>query len=298
MLRRRAEHSEGMQAMTTHGHWKSLSFYARGRTAVFASRMDQRQSYCCYIPESYEEHGSTRYPLAVLVHGSRRDATGLRDEFIDFAEANQCVLLAPLFPCGIEERGEQHNYKQIAYRGIRYDLVLLDMVEEVSQAYRVDTERFLMHGFSGGGQFAHRFFYLHPKRLLGVSIGAPGIVTLPDPRKPWWIGVDRMEERFGRAFDLAAMRDVSTQCVVGADDVETWDVIVAPSSSNWMEGVNDTGETRVERLRALERAFAQQGIRTRFDVVPGVAHAGGQVQGPVKDFFAELLRELREHPPA
>lgn len=279
--------------MTTSGHWQSLSFYARGRTSVFASRLDQRQSYCCYIPASYEEHAETRYPLAVLVHGSLRDATGLRDQFIDFAEANQCVLLAPLFPCGIEERGDLHNYKRIAYRGIRYDLVLIDMVAEVAETYRIDAERFLMHGFSGGGQFAHRFYYLHPERLLGVSIGAPGIVTLPDPDKPWWIGLGRMDAQFGRKPDLAAMRAVPTQLVVGADDIETWDVTVSPASANWMEGVNDTGETRVARLRSLEAAFKECGIATRFDLVPGVAHAGGQVQEPVKAFFAETLRKLR-----
>jgi len=251
--------------------------------------MEQRLSYCCYIPTSYAEKSDTRYPLAVLVHGSLRDATGLRDQFIDFAEANQCVLLAPLFPCGIVERGDLHNYKRIAYQGIRYDLVLLDMVAEISEIYRLDADRFLMHGFSGGGQFAHRFFYLHPERLLGVSIGAPGLVTLPDPHKPWWVGLGGMEKQFGKAPNLDAMRKVAVEMVVGADDIETWDVTVKPGSANWMEGVNDTGETRVDRLRSLEKAFQDKGISARFDLVPGVEHAGGQVQEPVKAFFADLL---------
>ena len=95
------------------GHGQTISYYLMGRTAISACRADQRFSYCCYLPESYEEAGTRRYPLAVLVHGSLRDATSLRDQFIDFAEANQCVLLAPLFPCGIEEPGDTHNYKRI-----------------------------------------------------------------------------------------------------------------------------------------------------------------------------------------
>lgn len=275
--------------MTSKGHWETLSYYARGRTSVFASRLDQRFSYCCYLPASYEEKAETRYPLAVLVHGSLRDATGLRDQFIDFAEANQCILIAPLFPCGIEEPGELHNYKRIAYHGIRYDLVLLDMVAEIGGIYRLDAGRFLLHGFSGGGQFAHRFLYLHPERLLGVSIGAPGSVTLPDPGKPWWVGLGGVEQRFGLKPDVEAMRRVAVQMVVGADDIETWDITIKPSSPSWMAGINDTGETRVDRLRSLQRAFEAKGIAVRFDLVPGVEHAGAQVQGPVKAFFAELL---------
>jgi len=283
--------------MTEKGHWASLSYYARGRTAVFASRMDQRFSYCCYIPASYEEHGDGRYPLTVLVHGSLRDATGLRDQFIDYAEDNQTILLAPLFPCGIEEPGDLHNYKRILYRGIRYDLILLDMVDEVGVTYRIDASTFLMHGFSGGGQFVNRCFYLHPSRLAAISIGAPGIVTLPDPGKPWWVGLGGAEAQFGIRPDLDAMRRVAVQMVIGGDDVETWDVTVKPTSPNWMAGVNDAGVTRIERLRTLQRAFEAHGIGVRFDLVPGIEHQGQLVQGPVKAFFAHALACRRSGSP-
>lgn len=275
------------------GHGETLSYYQMGRTAISACQADQRFSYCCYLPESYEEKGTQRYPLAVLVHGSTRNADILRDQFVDFAEANQCALLAPLFPCGIEEPGDMHNYKRVLYRGIRYDLILLSMIEEVSGIYRLETDKVLMHGFSGGGQFVHRFFYLHPERLSGVSIGAPGIVTLPDPDKPWWVGTDGMQTAFGSAPDPAAMREVAVQMVIGGDDIETWDVTVAPTSSNWMEGINEAGATRVDRLRSLEAAFLKLDIPVRFDVVPGVEHVGHLVHPPVKAFFTEVLRACR-----
>lgn len=272
------------------GHGKNISYYLLGRTALAACQADQRFSYCCYLPESYEEAGTRHYPLAVLVHGSGRNADILRDQFIDFAEANQCALLAPLFPCGIEEPGDTHNYKRILYRGIRYDKILLSMIEEVAGIYRLETDNLLMHGFSGGGQFVHRFFYLYPEMLSAVSIGAPGVVTLPDPDKPWWRGTSGMKEIFGREPDLAAMRKVAVQMVVGGDDIETWDVTVAPGSPNWVEGINETGATRVERLRSLEKAFQSLEIPVRFDVVPGVEHIGHLVQPPVKAFFTEALR--------
>lgn len=276
--------------MTRTGHGKDLTFYQFGRTALFASRMDQRFSWGAYLPSSYSEDEDRTYPLAVLIHGSLRNVDQLRDEFIDFAEENQCVLLAPLFPCGIEVPGDLHNYKHILFRGIRFDLLVLDMIEEVSQLYRLQKEKVLMHGFSGGGQFVHRFFYLHPERLLAASIGAPGTVTLPDENTDWWVGTRRMEEIFGRPFNPQAMRDVAVQLVIGDEDVETWEVIVKPTSSFWMQGINDCGETRIERLRALEASLVKMGITPRFDLVPGVAHHGGKVQGPVKAFFTDVLK--------
>lgn len=274
--------------MPTPDQTASLNFYRRGRTPIFASRMDQRFSWCCYVPDGYDPAGDRVHPLAVLVHGSLRDADILRDAFIDFAEAHQCLLLAPLFPAGIDDAEDLHNYKHIAYRGIRYDLIVLDMVEELAGRYRVAKEKVLMHGFSGGAQFAHRFFYLHPGRLRAVSVGAPGTVTLPDQRD-WWVGVKGMEEIFGRPLDVAAMRDVAVQLVIGDQDIETWDVIVGPQSPFWMEGINDSGETRVDRLRSLETGLRSIGVDLRFDTVPGVSHDGTGIQGPVKAFFSQVL---------
>jgi hypothetical protein len=78
--------------------------------------------------------------------------------------------------------------------------------------------------------------------------------------------------------------------VVGGDDTEIWE-INNPGDSNWMDGVELTGDTRVERLRTLERNFAAHGIAVRLDIVPGVAHSGLGVRPAVEAFFAELLSD-------
>lgn len=270
-----------------------LSCYQLGRTSIFASQIDQRFSYCCYIPARYAEKGTERYPLVVLVHGSNRDAETLRNQFADFAEAHQVVVLAPLFPCGIEEPADTHNYKRIEYRGIRFDRILLGMIDEVDRLYRLDSGRFLLHGFSGGGQFVHRFFYLHPERLLAISIAAPGVVTLPTPDRSWWVGTGGIEAQLGRAMNLVAMRQVAVQMVVGAEDLETSEVAVTPDSSHWMDGINESGETRVARLKTLERTFLSLDIPVRFDLVAGAGHEGCRLQPPVKDFFGAILTRLR-----
>lgn len=271
------------------GHGKAISYYGFGRTSLYACHYDQRFSYCLYVPESYDEEGDTTYPLAVIVHGTNRSAQEYRDRFVDFAEREQCIIMAPLFPCGIIEPGELNNYKWIEYHGIRYDHVLLAMIDEIAGIYRLRGDRFLMHGFSGGGHFAHRFFYLHPSRLLGVSIGAPGVVTLLDEERDWWVGVRGLEERFGVALDVPAMREVAVQMVIGGDDTETWEITIEPHHARWMPGADLAGRTRLERMVALRESFARHGISVRHDVVPGIGHHGYALLDLVKDFFEEVL---------
>ncbi|QUH02006.1 alpha/beta hydrolase [Saccharopolyspora erythraea] len=262
-------------------------FYSTGSTTVFASRYDQRFSYCLHVPRQHDPDGEA-LPLVVAQHGTGRRGPQYRDNFAGFAEEHGCVVLAPLFPAGIDDPDDLHNFKFIRYGDIRFDLVLLAMVDEVGERFNVHTRRFLLHGFSGGGQFAHRFFYLHPDRLAGVSIGAPGRVTLIDHERPWWIGLKDVERIVGAAPKLDQLAEVPVQMVVGGADVETWE-INNPGDSNWMDGAQDAGRTRVERLTTLRENFEKHGIRVRFDIVDGVGHEPMSVLESVKDFFAGIL---------
>jgi len=269
---------------------RKLGMFDRKATPFFACQKDQRFSYCLYIPSNYQEEGDDRRPLVVVLHGTARTAAPYRDNWIPFAEETGAVILSPLFPAHIIDPEDTDNYKLIRYHDIRYDHVFLSMVDEVAATYRVHADRFLLHGFSGGGQFANRFFFLHPHRLQAVSIGAPGMVTLLDESRDWWVGVRNIQEQFGTALDLAAMRRAQVQMVVGADDTQTSEITIQPDWSYWwMEGANSAGVTRIDRLQALRRSFETHGIAVRFDLVPGIGHAGMPVQDTVRDFFRKVL---------
>jgi pimeloyl-ACP methyl ester carboxylesterase len=270
---------------------RKLLFYEKGSTSQFACTFDQRFSFCLHVPHSYDEQAAERWPLIVLIHGTERGSQKYRDLFARFADEQRAIVLAPLFPCGIEEPLDLENYKFIAYRGIRFDRVLLAMIEQIGARYHLDADKFLIHGFSGGGHFVHRFLYLHPQRLRAASIGAPGMVTLLDPTLPWWVGTADLQQRFGIELNVEAMREVAIQMAVGAADVETWEITVPPDSPLFMPGVNEAGRTRIERLRALAASFERQGINVRFDLVSGVAHEGWHPQfiRAVQDFFAGVL---------
>ncbi|MCX8995907.1 alpha/beta hydrolase [Rhizobiaceae bacterium BDR2-2] len=278
-------------AKQRQGHGIKLSFYDFGATPFFASQMDQRFSYCLYVPQDYSETEDKRYDLAVIVHGTGRTATWYRDRFADFAEKNDCIVLAPLFPVGIIEPGELANYKRIEFHGIRYDFVLLSMVDEVAAKYRLRDRGFLMYGYSGGGQFCQRLFMLHPQRLMAVSIGAPGVVTLLNADYDWWVGVRDIGQRFGREIDLEAMRSVAVQTLIGSEDTQTWEITIPRDSKLWMDGAELQGANRLDRIEALARSFEAAGIRVRRDVVPGVAHSPFDMADPAEDFFSSVLKE-------
>jgi pimeloyl-ACP methyl ester carboxylesterase len=176
---------------------------------------------------------------------------------------------------------------------IRYDLVLLAMVDEVAAKYRHDWSRFAMFGFSGGGHFTHRFAILHPDKLWAASIGAARSVTLLDPGRDWWVGIRDLKERFGIAFDRSALARVPVQMVVGDADLETWEITHKPGGTYWMEGANDAGRTRPERLRALADSFEAAGVKVRFDLVPGMAHSRNEALPVVQDFLADVLADMR-----
>lgn len=275
------------------GHGKTLSYYDFGHTTVYASRFDQRFAYCAYVPQDYDEDGDKTYPLAVIVHGTERGMQRYRDAFADFAEEQGVIVLCPLFPTNICFPGDLSTYKALRHGDLHYDAVLIDMVEEMRERYRIAGERVMMYGFSGGGHFTHRFLYLHPERLLAASIGAPGVVTLLDFEHDWWVGLRNFEAVFGKPVDVEAMRKVAVQAVIGAADTETWEITITPDDAWWMPGADLAGANRNDRIRALKQSLEAQGIAVRLDVEPGVAHDDRTLLKHVKAFFADTLAAAR-----
>lgn len=266
--------------------WRNL--YERGATMVFAGKLDPRFSYCMYVPADFDLAPQT-YTALVSVHGTFRDMAAYRNAFSQFSETNRCVVIAPLFPVGVRGDDNSSGYKMLLEGDIRYDEILLGMLDEAGARLGARFEKFLLFGFSGGGQFVQRFAYLHPDRLRAVSIGSPGSVTLLDDTRDWWAGIRNVKALFGKDVDLAALRRVAVQLTVGAADTETWEIQYAPGSAQYMEGINDTGRTRIERNTTLKKNLEAHGITVSQQIVPGVAHDVMKIVPYVQEFFREVL---------
>lgn len=272
---------------------RNVPSYDRGATPVIAYRDDPRFCYCLYVPHRFDESFCPP-ELVVAVHGTVRTFMAYRDNFAAFAKWNNCIILAPLFPVGIKGDRNRDGFKYMKEDDLRYDEILLGMVREVSEIYGRDFRRFGLFGYSGGGHFTHRFLMLRPEYLWAASIGAPGSVTLLDPDRDWWVGTRNIETVFGRPIDEEAMAQVPVQMIVGAADLETWEITHKPGSRNWMPDANHAGTTRPERLASLRDSFEARGIKVRFDLIPNMAHDGTAAVSSAQDFFAENLSVLRK----
>ena len=267
----------------TRGTGSGSAFLFR-RTAFFAHRADPRFSYCLYVPDAIRQ-------ICVYVHGTYRDAAFYRDHLSDFAIRNRVLLICPLFPAGLIDPDDVDNYKQLLFRGIRFDLILLDMLEEIRERYDVADDRFMLGGFSGGAQFAHRFAYLHPGHVQALSLAAPGRVTLLDDSLDWWSGIRDVEQLFGQVIDAGALRDMPIQLLVGEND--NANITTNKGDADWAPGANRAGSTRRERLVSLYEQYRQIGCDVTLELVEDCGHNWLPLQEPTVAFFESIIGGTR-----
>jgi poly(3-hydroxybutyrate) depolymerase len=186
-------------------------------------------------------------------------------------------------------------------------LILFHMLDEVTLRWPgIDTKKVFMMGFSGGGQFAHRFMYLHPERLLGVSIGAPGRVTMLDEREKWPRGVQDIKEVFGtqERIQKEMIRLLPIQLVVGsADNVvhggdAFWEWLnrkkfELEKGQNASECLHSPPTGRLDIMKELHEVWKKDGIASTLDIVDGVKHDVEGVLETVKDFLRVHIKSLQ-----
>lgn len=285
---------------------------------------DPRTSYALYVPSKHYNPdplgaglGSNylpRLPLVVFVHGTRRNTSAIFHSWVPFAESTPCAILAPLFPSNMEGANDLSSYKVLRSVTVRSDLALLSMLDEVARCWPgIETGKVYLTGFSGGGQFVHRFLYLYPERLAAASVGAPGKVTILDDQQGWPRGIADVQSIFDRPVQKELIKQVRLQLVVGGADVELhggkefldW-VRKLKRQCKHREGLHDgneedgksdspsMGQGRRDTLERLHTMWKEDGIEAQFDVVPQVGHSAEGVQGYVLAFLQRCIPRPNE----
>ncbi|KAK5947300.1 hypothetical protein PMZ80_001450 [Knufia obscura] len=292
------------------------------RTALQA---DPRISYEAYIPDAHypPDDNTQKLPLLVAIHGTGRDTEKYLNIWKDFADTNKCAVSTPLFLALLQGPLDFDGYHFLGrappWSGepaetwlnasvevetmaetsgdpatdLRYDLLLLKMLDEVSIRWpAIDTSKVFLTGFSGGGQFGHRFFYLHPERLAALSVGAPGSITAFNYEQNWPTGLKNIEDIFNQTVDVSELKKIPILGSVGSNDTGPG----TPRLRSNVPGSNfgteeETNETRVDGLVRLMKGWQEAGLDASYTVVEGPGHEMIEVNPVVAVFMEKHIRK-------
>lgn len=233
-------------------------------------KSDPEQRYFLYVPP---ESGSGGRVL-VTVHGVSRNAEEHARRFKRLAKRYGVVLVAPLFP---EKRFPDYQRLGQSGKGERPDRALQAILGEVGDLTGADVARVYLFGYSGGGQFAHRYAMAYPERVAKVAVGAAGWYTFPDPAASFPRGLKTRSQWLKSRLKPEAFLKVPMAAFVGERDTRR-----GPERPELKQSVkidSQQGLTRLERGRhwidAMRAAAAAYGLSTpyAYDTLPHASHS-------------------------
>ncbi|HMA11907.1 MAG TPA: hypothetical protein VKO83_08465 [Steroidobacteraceae bacterium] len=208
-------------------------------------------------------------PMLVSVHGYTRNALSHAIRFRGLADRHGAVCVVPCF-----SHSRHRRYQQLApgIGGEAPDAALCGLLDLVADARRLQERPAAWFGFSGGGQFVHRFALRHPHRVAAAAIAAPGWYTFPDAGTDWPRGL-RVTEGAPRP-DIEALLGIPLLVLVGDRDTQQEALLNCSP-----EIVAQQGSHRLERaerwVSAMRAAAAARGLpaKVTLERLRGAGHS-------------------------
>jgi poly(3-hydroxybutyrate) depolymerase len=218
----------------------------------------------------------TDAPILFVMHGFHRSAKAYRDDWAHHADRLGFIVVAPLF----DEKRWGSEYAYPAMKGADgrprdTAQTSFGLIEHLFDALRTAAgnrqTRYLIYGFSEGGQFVHRLVLTQPNaRYSRAVIGTPGWYTMPNFGIAWPYGLKHTRT------DRAALKKILERDVVlllgAADNDPNHDELrkkrqaMAQGAHRVARGENFFGQAQAQAAE-LKANFAW-----RMQIVPGVAH--------------------------
>jgi pimeloyl-ACP methyl ester carboxylesterase len=181
-----------------------------GSARLASAAGDVPLDYYLYVPPG----GGRGARMLAAVHGVGGRAAEQIRLLAPLAERHRVVLLAPCFtnpPC--------RAYQRLGTRFFRADRALERVVEAAARRAGADASRIFLIGYSGGGQFVHRYAMAHPERVAAAVVAAAGWYTWPDPGVPFPYGIGPTPRLPDLRFDAEALLRLRMLVVAGEWDV-------------------------------------------------------------------------------
>jgi pimeloyl-ACP methyl ester carboxylesterase len=266
-------------------------YLRRGSFSKQCLTQDPDFQYFLYVPDTAGEHAKT----FVTVHGYTRNVIEHVEMFAPFAYQHGLILVAPLFS---KERFPDYQRLGRKGKGGRADIRLDMVVSEAAGQTGADSERIYLFGFSGGGQFVHRYAMAYPERVSRAVIASAGWYTFPDPVLEYPFGIRNGSLLSGIDFNPGEFLQVPVCVMVGEHDIERDDEFRKSKSLDRQQGT-----TRLERgrrwIRTVSAAAKALSLDTvyNFEVLPESNHsfAACMKQGNMGERVFAFLLNQNEH---
>ena len=182
-----------------------------GETILRTLEGRPRIDYYLHVPT----RGGRASRVLVAVHGIAEQAAEHVARLRTLAESAGVTLVAPRFA-----RPEFRDYQRLGRTGFgeRADHALDRVVAEIERLTGAIGGRVFLFGYSGGGQFVHRYALAHPERVVAAVAVASGWYTFPDPGRRYPFGIRAAKRLPGVRFDPASFLRVPILVAVGDAD--------------------------------------------------------------------------------
>ncbi|MGD9018899.1 MAG: hypothetical protein PVJ25_03030 [Desulfuromonadales bacterium] len=243
--------------------------------------------YFVYIPESYQDDGKILY----TIHGISRNAAEHVQGFIAQAERHGTVLVGPLF---LKENFPRYQRLGTNVQQERADMAFNHILQDVHEWLRVSPAPMKLFGFSGGGQFLHRYAMFYPKRVARMVLAAPGWYTFPDPDRKYPFGLKPTRDWPKLKFSLEKFLQIPTLVLVGEEDDLRDKDLNRDREIDSFQGLNriERAERWINANRNLARSYDIP-ADFRMETIPNASHAYESYMGhpPFAEQVFEFLLE-------
>jgi predicted esterase len=224
-------------------------------------------NYFVYVPKSCPDSSK----ILFTIHGISRNAKEHIQGFSAQAERHETILVAPLF---LKENFPRYQQLGTSAQQERADMAFDHVLQDVHERLGIPPTPMRMFGFSGGGQFVHRYAMFYPKRVARMVITAPGWYTFPDPDRKYPYGLKSTRDWPQLSFSLDKFLEIPAMVTIGEeDDLRDKDLNKSKEIDSFQ------GLTRVERAerwvnanRNLARSY-DVSADFRLERIPNASHA-------------------------
>lgn len=209
-------------------------------------------------------------PPVVAVHGIQREAAQMAQLLVSAAEATGRTVILPHF-----DRRPWRWFQRAACPA-RADWALIRLLTALQVEGMVAEGPCDLSGYSGGGQFAHRFAWLYPHLVRRLCATAPGWWTFADPNAAYPYGVQAESSPFAAYLNANLRAFLNREIVVrvGALDTQRDGKLRVSPELDRQQGLNrvERAERWVQHIQDL-RTVHNVSIPADFRILPNCTHS-------------------------